>query len=157
MSVTDHTRKVLWAFSRNTCARCGLQLVRAPEVATDRHAIVGQECHIVARSVDGPRGLAAADVADLDGLDNLILLCASCHAIVDSQPARYSVDELRALKAKHETHTEQTSERTQLPDFSDLRRRTAASRRSTSRSRTAMTSSGASHDETRSATPPTVQ
>lgn len=66
-----------------------------------RHAVVGQECHIVARSATGPRG-TDGERDDLDGYTNLILLCATCHALVDSQPGTYTLDVLRRLKAKHE-------------------------------------------------------
>lgn len=121
MSVSDHTRKVLWALARNTCARCGLQLVREPEDAADRHAVVGEECHIVARSTRGPRGRQDPGVRDLDGVENLILLCASCHTIVDSQPAEYTVQALRALKQDHERRMAASTAPSTPPDFSDVR------------------------------------
>ena len=101
MAITAHTRKVLWALSDNQCARCEAILVRAPEAEGDVHAIVGQECHIVARSLAGPRG-EAEPRGEVDGIDNLILLCANCHEVVDSQPEKWTPDALRALKRDHE-------------------------------------------------------
>lgn len=101
MAITARTRKVLWALSNNQCAHCEAILVRAPEADGDVHAIVGQECHIVARSLAGPRG-EAEPRGDLDGIDNLILLCANCHAVVDGQPEKWMPDALRALKRDHE-------------------------------------------------------
>lgn len=101
MAITAHTRKVLWALSNNQCARCKAILVRAPEADGDTHAIVGQECHIVARSLSGPRG-EAEPRGDIDGIDNLILLCANCHAVVDSQPEKWTPDGVRTLKRDHE-------------------------------------------------------
>lgn len=101
MAITAHTRKVLWALSNNRCSRCEAILVRAPEADGDVHAIVGQECHIVARALAGPRG-EAEPRGDVDGIDNLILLCANCHAVVDSQPEKWTPDALRALKRDHE-------------------------------------------------------
>lgn len=100
MAISQHTRKALWALSNNRCARCEAILVRAPEADGDVHAIVGQECHIVARSLAGPRG-EAEPRGDLDGIDNLILLCANCHVVVDAQPERWTPKALRALKRDH--------------------------------------------------------
>jgi hypothetical protein len=81
------------------------------------HAIVGQECHIVAQSPSGPRGETESREA-LDGPANLILLCANCHAVVDAQPEQFPPEELRRIKR---THEEQVAKRNvQLPDFSNI-------------------------------------
>jgi HNH endonuclease len=101
MAITARTRKILWALSSNQCARCEAILIRAPEADGDVHAIVGQECHIVARSLAGPRG-ENEPRGDVDGIDNLILLCANCHAVVDGQPQKWTPDAVRALKRDHE-------------------------------------------------------
>jgi len=101
MAITVHARKVLWALSNNQCARCEAMLVRGPEADGDVHAIVGQECHIVARSLAGPRG-EAEPRGGVDGIDNLILLCANCHAVVDGQLEKWTPEALRALKRDHE-------------------------------------------------------
>jgi len=67
--------------------------------------VVGDECHIVARSPAGPRGgLLAAD--RLDEYDNLILLCAADHRVVDAQPGTYSVAVLQSRKRRHEAWVE---------------------------------------------------
>lgn len=118
MAISDRTRKVLWALVGNACARCDASLVRAPEAGRDRHAIVGRECHIIARAPAGPRGQAGPRT-DLDGHENLLLLCANCHAIVDAQPEHYPPDELRGIKRAHERRV---SER-RAPESLDIRLR----------------------------------
>jgi hypothetical protein len=92
---------VLWSLSGNECARCGAALVHAPEAAGDPHAIVGRESHIIARAPGGPRG-RAAERNDLDRHENLILLCANCHAVVDAQPEHFPPETLGQMKAVHE-------------------------------------------------------
>jgi hypothetical protein len=47
-----------------------------------------------------PRG--QEDVEDIDGHNNLILLCANCHAVVDAQPEAFPPDELHRIKRTHE-------------------------------------------------------
>ncbi|HEV2997484.1 MAG TPA: hypothetical protein VGX16_00130, partial [Solirubrobacteraceae bacterium] len=97
VAISSHTRKILWSFSGNACAHCDTQLVMTPSAADDRHAIIGRECHIVAQAPSGPRGMDGSR-QDLDGYDNLILLCANCHAHVDGQPARFPPEKLCELK-----------------------------------------------------------
>lgn len=110
MTISAHTRKVLWSLSANSCARCSASLVHTPDAAGDPHAVVGQECHIVARAPGGPRGLENVD--EIDGHSNLILLCANCHAIVDAQPTAFPPEELRRIKRMHE---EQVAKRNKIP------------------------------------------
>lgn len=114
MAITDHTRKVLWALSGNACARCDTALVRLPEAKGYVHAIVGRECHIVARSLAGPRG-EAEPRGGIDDYKNLILLCANCHAVVDGQPERWTPDELRKMKREHEQKVAHRSSLSTLP------------------------------------------
>jgi len=101
VAISDHTRRILWAKASNACARCDAPLVQSPEPGQSRHAVIGEECHIVARSPSGPRG-DAGPRDDIDGYANLVLLCANCHALIDAQPKSYPPDELRRMKETHE-------------------------------------------------------
>lgn len=49
----------------------------------------------------GPRADVERSVADLSGVDNLILVCPSHHKVIDSLPQSYSVSELRRLRVRH--------------------------------------------------------
>jgi hypothetical protein len=71
----------------------------APE---DQPVTVGEAAHIVARAGSGPRGDRTWTPARLNSYDNLILLCASHHTLIDRQPQTYSVDHIRTWKAEHE-------------------------------------------------------
>jgi 5-methylcytosine-specific restriction endonuclease McrA len=122
VAITARTRKVLWALSNNQCARCEATLIRAPEADGDVHAIVGQECHIVARSLAGPRG-EAEPRGDVDGIDNLILLCANCHAVVDGQPETWTPEALRALKREHEEKVSRAAAKPSSPFSFEIRGR----------------------------------
>lgn len=101
MSPTPQTRKVLWARSGNECARCQLALVEPNEAPTTAPTVIGQECHIVARSPTGPRANEGDDT-EVDAYGNLILLCPSCHVLVDSRPELFPRAELLRIKAAHE-------------------------------------------------------
>jgi hypothetical protein len=92
------TVKALCAKSGNRCAFPGCNL---PIVEEDG-IITGIICHICARSKGGPRFDATQSDEDRHGYGNLILLCARHSKVVDSDPARYSVESLKQWKLVHE-------------------------------------------------------
>lgn len=104
MPISAKTRKILWARSGNQCAICRCPLVMASG-DSDPHAVVGDECHIVSKSRSGPRASEPLS-CDLDGYDNLILLCCTHHKLIDDQPNRFTASVLRAIKECHETWVE---------------------------------------------------
>jgi hypothetical protein len=80
---------------------CRLHLVE-DATATDDEALIGENCHIVAESPNGPRGDASFPVEKRDKYGNLILLCRVHHRIIDEQPNTYAVQRLHELKEGHE-------------------------------------------------------
>jgi hypothetical protein len=68
---------------------------------TDDPSVFGEEAHIVACSLGGgPRGREYE--GDIDGYDNLILLCSRHHKEIDDQVNAYPEDRLREIKRQHE-------------------------------------------------------
>ena len=101
MSVSDKDRKLLWAHSGGRCAICR-RLLTAHPTSHDLAAVIGEECHIAARSPTGSRAGELPHGAGVDSYDNLVLLCGSDHKRVDDQPGTFTVEHLRQLKADHE-------------------------------------------------------
>lgn len=100
MTILDRTRKLLWARSGNQCAHCKCNLaVHASKLDSD--SVVGDECHIISGRVNGPR-YDPSIKCDIDGYENLILLCKTHHKMVDDQVNQYTVEKLRDLKRQHE-------------------------------------------------------
>lgn len=100
MTISDKTRKLLWSRSGNHCPLCGRALTQVAQ-GGDSAAIIGDECHIVSGSEGGPR-FDPHFSGDIDAYENLLLLCASDHRVVDTQVGAYSVEKLKQLKANHE-------------------------------------------------------
>jgi HNH endonuclease len=98
MPITDRTRKILWIKAGGRCSICNEQLA-TDATDEDDPSVFGEECHIVARSPGGPR---AADIADIDSYDNLILLCRKHHKQVDDQRSYFTVERLKTIKQEHE-------------------------------------------------------
>ena len=69
-------------------------------------SIVGDECHIVAQEKGGPRSTLTIPGGDLDGYDNLILLCKIHHKCCDDHPDVYPVERIVSIKGKHEKWVE---------------------------------------------------
>lgn len=69
-----------------------------------------QGAHIVAFSERGPRGREGARPTDIHNVENLMLLCAACHKLIDDAPARYTRAELEAHKREHEARITRVTE-----------------------------------------------
>jgi hypothetical protein len=100
---TAQTLKMLWGRAAARCAmpECRLHLVE-DATATDDEALIGENCHIVAESPDGPRGNASFPIEKREKYGNLILLCRVHHRIIDEQPNAYTSERLHELKSEHE-------------------------------------------------------
>lgn len=110
---------MLWGRAAN---RCSLPNCRMPlmidEGSDADETNFGEECHIIGKSKDGPRGDHVLSDASLDSYQNLILLCRNHHKLVDDNPDYYTVDMLKAMKANHEEWV-----RTSLDGFDANRQR----------------------------------
>jgi hypothetical protein len=95
--------KILLLRSGNRCAfpGCGEVLV-LPEGNPEEPVVIGEVAHIVAESIDGPRGDYPLPVERRGEQANLLLLCAKHHKIIDEKPPYYTVERLRQLKEDHE-------------------------------------------------------
>lgn len=79
---------------------CGEDL--SSHFATDESANYSYLAHIVASSVDGPRGDAVDSPRLADDPENIMLLCDKCHRLIDRvAPAVYTTEKLRAMRARN--------------------------------------------------------
>jgi hypothetical protein len=101
MTIPLRSHKMLWGRAANRCSICKLELV-VDSTETDDEAVIGDECHIVAESQDGPRGDHPLSLEKRNKYGNLILLCKVHHKLIDDQPNTYTVDKLNSLKTEHE-------------------------------------------------------
>jgi len=97
MAYTLNTIKRLYAKSGNQCAypEC-----TSPIIVQDVQ--VGEVCHIKARNKKGPRYDPNLSQKEKDSFSNLMLLCRTCHKLIDSKPETYTVDLLKEIKEMHE-------------------------------------------------------
>jgi HNH endonuclease len=119
--ISDKTRKILWGRSGNRCAICKHELI-IDSTPTDDESVIGDECHIISRQLQGPRHDPSFPEEKLDIYENLILLCRVHHKMIDDQDETYTADILRHMKSNHEAWVSQKLSDTPKPKPIRLRR-----------------------------------
>jgi len=107
MGIELKTHKLLWGKSGNRCAICRIPLCES-EIEIDNPSTIGNECHIVSRRIEGPRGHSTLTEEERDKENNLILLCCNDHKIIDDKVNEYTVEKLHEIKANHEDWVRKT-------------------------------------------------
>ena len=107
MAVKGAARKTLWSRAHNECAFPGCIQALTFDVAREDGGtsvkVLGEEAHIRAQSSGGPR--YDADYVDVDGYENLMLLCPTHHTVIDADHGSgFSVDRLLDFKRRHESN-----------------------------------------------------
>ena len=98
---------------------CQLDLIaQSTREKNSRNALIGENCHIVAKQTKGPRGKSVLSKADRDRYSNLILLCKNHHAAIDHNTADWPIELLHKIKSDHELWV-QTQLRISQPSKSD--------------------------------------
>ena len=93
MSYSDKTLKRLFARSQNQCA---MPKCTGPIIIGE--TIVGEVCHIRARRKNGPRFDPNLTARQRNEYRNLLVLCRTCHKLVDSNGETYTVELLSEIK-----------------------------------------------------------
>ncbi len=116
MAISLKTHKILWGRAAGRCAfpDCRKKLIMNGNKFDDE-SLIGEECHIVARELNGPRGDSPLTSEERDEYENLILLCRIHHKLIDDQFHTYTVQRLQEMKTAHETWVIKS-----LHDFSEI-------------------------------------
>lgn len=105
MPIQNSTIKRLFGMSSNQCA---MPDCKSPLIIGE--VVVGAICHIRARRKLGPRYSPDLSPTAKDEFDNLILLCTTCHKLIDSAPDDYPPEWLQTVKQAHERKAPQPVE-----------------------------------------------
>jgi hypothetical protein len=104
-----HTRHIkpavkalLAARSGGRCEFAGCNKYLFEDSLTLKDGNFSEHAHIVAFSTEGPRGKAGPRPRDTNSADNLMLLCALHHKLVDDNPGDYPRELLEQYKREHE-------------------------------------------------------
>lgn len=101
-SYPEQVVKLIWG---ETAARCCNPMCRKllilPASSGDRAKPIGKIAHIIAHGKTGPRADPSYPEHLLNSLENLLLLCPTCHDKVDAQALAYPIATLRQWKNDH--------------------------------------------------------
>lgn len=103
---TQATRYQLWADSAGYCCNPICQNPLFVDVGMALTTHFGEIAHIIAASPGGPRGDATVPVPNRGERENLVLLCANCHTVVDKTPDSHPVEMLLAWKEQRRAAVE---------------------------------------------------
>ena len=101
MAISDNDAKILWGRAAGICSNPNCRRDLTVILKQKRSYNVGEMAHIIARSSEGPRGDAEGGS---DEYANLILLCPTCHTMIDKAPVgQFQEAILHQWKHDHET------------------------------------------------------
>jgi hypothetical protein len=98
IAVSDTTWKSLIALNGNECAMpdCSNTLIY------ENNKFRGKLCHIEAYSPEGPRFNSNLSTKERNDISNLIIFCPNCHDLVDADPKKFNIEDLKKMKIEHE-------------------------------------------------------
>lgn len=109
--VAHRLQCMLWGRAAGRCefAGCGKALWKSS--VTQEQVNIGQKAHIYSFSSAGPRGNRGITNAQINDLENLLLVCHECHQKIDDRQdgGRYTATLLRRMKAEHEQRIERVT------------------------------------------------
>lgn len=101
MRVLEKDIKLLWGRAASRCNVCRCELTHDKKAASEAFPL-GEQAHIIAEENLGPRGKSILTREERNCYHNLILLCPTCHVLVDKNIEDYPPEKLHFLKSSHE-------------------------------------------------------
>jgi hypothetical protein len=100
--ISVQTERQLYGRSAGRCEFQGCNRFLLEHHVTFARGNFAKKAHIVAYSGGGPRALEDFDRQVIDDETNLMLVCPTCHDLIDGDPGFYTVELLRGYKQVHE-------------------------------------------------------
>ena len=100
--IKPSVEKMLWGVSAGMCEFKGCTNKLFSHHVTKENINLSEKAHIYAFSEGGKRFSLLKPRTQINDIDNLMLLCESCHKLIDSEDTDYSVEELLQMKKQHE-------------------------------------------------------
>ncbi|MCA8890416.1 MAG: HNH endonuclease [Hyphomonas sp.] len=92
------TQLILYGIAAGHCQFQGCRTCLTAHHVDQAPGNYGEKAHIVAFRKKGPRGETIDDVDDINGIENLMLLCAPCHKKIDDNADDYPRELLLTIK-----------------------------------------------------------
>lgn len=102
MKICDVTKRLLWSRSGGYCQNPQCHRDFFVFLRNDKVSNIEELAHVIGQSKNGPRGKGDLSSAERNEYGNIILLCPTCHSIIDKNPQQFPVEMLRKWKRRHE-------------------------------------------------------
>ena len=112
--ISSKDLKLLWGRAAGRCSICRIELSQEKQFATEIFPL-GEHAHIVAEQEKGPRGESILSQEERDSYHNFILLCPTCHTLIDKNEEDFPPERLYIMKSEHELWVQKS-----LAETSDL-------------------------------------
>lgn len=113
MTIRSKDEKQLWGKAAGKCSICKKELFH-------NGVVLGQQAHIIAKKLNGPRGESGMSEMERNTYDNLILLCSDHHDEIDKNPDAWPSEKLHEIKRQHETWVSQKFSQAQLSEIEGI-------------------------------------
>jgi hypothetical protein len=125
MAIPADVERLLLARSGGFCANPICRADLFPEVDGGQVATVKELAHIIAKSAAGPRGDDRLPATERDAYQNIVLLCPTCHTLVDKMrlSETYDAELLREWKREQERRVQEAVEVARVESRDQLIRR----------------------------------
>lgn len=108
MAVKDKIKNIIWGQFAGRCAICREKVIHENE--SGDKSLYGEVAHIIGEKEGSNRFTSRVDLEYRNSEENLILLCANHHTLIDKEEneEEYSVEKLHQIKDKYLTWIEST-------------------------------------------------
>jgi len=100
MAIREKVKRKLWASSGGFCANpdCHAHLFPFNGAITN----IEELAHIIGKKKKSPRGDCQMPLNERDEFENIVLLCPTCHSIIDKNPTQFTESTIKEWKLNHE-------------------------------------------------------
>ncbi len=111
-NIPNAVQCLLWARAAGRCEMIGCNNALWKSPLTQQGLKLGEMGHIYSFSAEGPRGNAGLAGKEINALSNIILVCPTCHLLIDhdKEGVQYSAAWLQKSKSLHERRVEIATE-----------------------------------------------
>ncbi len=99
-NISQGTIKVLWGKSWGRCSKCKNSIIIERDGLNP--SPIAEMAHIAGLNPDSARYDPNMTDDERNSVENIILLCPTCHKIVDKDKEKYTVSKLKGIKKEHE-------------------------------------------------------
>ncbi len=106
MSISTKVQRKLLAASGGFCGNPSCHRYLFDFFETGEITNIEELAHIIGQKKEGPRGENELSLSERNEFDNIILLCPTCHTIIDKNPLLYPINTLKKWKRGHQESIE---------------------------------------------------